>query len=212
MKKAKELVRRGYDKVSHAYRSDHFDPEDDPYYSRNMNLLLSHLKAGSRILDLGCGNGIPACRDLAEEHSVTGIDISPVQIERARALVPAVDFRCEEMTQSRFPPNHFDAVISLYAIIHVPLEEQRGLFQRIAGWLKPGGRLLVTVGQEAWTGTEENWLGVPGGTMYWSHADRETYLAWLGELGFLIEDVTFIPEGKGGHVAILARKQPGEST
>ncbi len=211
MKNPKDTIRRAYDRVSHAYRGDSFDRTDDPYYHRCMRLLLPRLKAGSRILDLGCGNGIPASQDLSMKHSVTGIDISPVQIERARVLVPAAEFRCEEMTQSRFPPNHFDAVISLYAIIHVPLEEQRGLFQRIAGWLKPGGRLLVTVGQEAWTGTEENWLGVPGGTMYWSHADRETYLAWLGELGFLIEDVSFIPEGKGGHVAILAVRQPRES-
>jgi SAM-dependent methyltransferase len=211
MKNPKDIVRQGYDKVSRAYRGDSFDPADDPYYRRYMNLLLPQLKAGSRVLDLGCGNGIPACSDLAAEHRVTGVDFSSVQIARARALVPAAEFRCEEMTQSRFPPNSFDAVISLYAIIHVPFEEQRELFERIAGWIKPGGRLLVTVGHEAWTGTEENWLGVPGGTMYWSHADRPTYEGWLAELHFQIEESLFIPEGEGGHAVILARKTRGES-
>ncbi len=211
MKNPKDTIRRAYDRVSHAYRGDSFDRTDDPYYHRCMRLLLPRLKAGSRILDLGCGNGIPASQDLSMKHSVTGIDISPVQIERARALVPSAEFRCEDMTRIHFPPDTFDAIVSLYAIIHVPLEEQPGLFERIAGWLKPGGRLLVTVGQEAWTGTEENWLGVPGATMYWSHADQGTYETWLTELRFEIEASLFIPEGKGGHVALLARQSSSGS-
>lgn len=42
--------------------------------------------------------------------------------------------------------------------------------------------------------------------MYWSHADQGTYENWLTELGFRIDEVVFIPEGRGGHSAILAQK------
>lgn len=211
MKDPKEIVRRGYDKVSRAYRGDRFDPREDPYYRQWVELLLPRLKPGSLILDLGCGNGIPACQDLSLNHEVIGVDLSSVQIERARSLVPEAEFRCEDMTESEFPSSSFDAILAIYSIIHVPVEEQRELLARIALWLKPGGRLLVTVGHEAWTGTEENWLGVPEGTMYWSHADRSRYEAWLAELRFTIEESHFIPEGKSGHVAILARKGGGDS-
>ena len=47
----------------------------------------------------------------------------------------------------------FDAVVCLYAIIHVPLDLQPALISNIATWLRPGGWLLMTAGQDAWTGT-----------------------------------------------------------
>ncbi|HIJ64811.1 MAG TPA: class I SAM-dependent methyltransferase [Candidatus Hydrogenedentes bacterium] len=208
----KDIVRQGYDKVSRAYRGDTFDSEEDPYYRRCMDLLLPHLTAGSRILDLGCGCGIPAVQDLSVEHDVTGVDISPVQIERARSLVPSAEFICEDMTAIGFPPGGFDAIISLYAIIHVPLKEQPGLFRNISTWLKQDGWFLCTVGHRNWTGTEENWLGVSGVTMFWSHAAQETYEIWLTDLHFRIEGAMFIPEGNGGHTALLAQKTADNAT
>jgi len=202
----KDIVRKGYDRVSRAYRGDTFDPKDDPYYRPCMDLLLSHVADGSRILDLGCGCGIPAAQDLSAHHEVTGVDISPVQIARARLLVPSAEFVCADMTELSFPPDTFGTIISLYAVIHVPIEEQPDLFQKISTWLKHDGWLLCTVGHREWTGTEENWLGVEGGTMFWSHTDERTYQRWLKDRGFQIIKTIFIPEGKGGHAALLAQR------
>ncbi|MBT3378208.1 MAG: class I SAM-dependent methyltransferase [Lentisphaerae bacterium] len=203
----KDIVRDGHDVVSFAYRGDALDTDGDPCYGDLVGLLLSHLDAGSRVLDLGCGCGIPVARDfVARHHHVTGVDISPVQIRRACTLVPSADFICSDMTSTVFPTAGFDAIISLYAIIHVPLEEQRGLFRLISTWLKPGGWLLCTVGHRMWTGTEENWLGVNGGTMSWSHADEDTYGEWLRDLDFQIVRKQFIPDGEGGHTAFLSRR------
>jgi SAM-dependent methyltransferase len=109
------------------------------------------------------------------------------------------------MTTLEFPPASFDAVVSFYAIIHIPLDEQPALFAAIRRWLKPGGYLMATVGHTAWTGAEENWLDVPGGTMWWSHADEDTYLRWLAETGFEVLRTRFVPEGDGGHTLVLAR-------
>lgn len=209
MMNPKDMVREGYDKVSHAYRGDTFDTVDDPCYRKCLDLLLPHLAVGSRILDLGCGCGIPATQELSLRHQVTGVDISPVQIERARLLVPGAKFLCRDMTELSFSPNTFDAVISLYAVIHVPLDEQPSLFQEMSTWLKQDGWVLSTVGHREWTGTEENWLGVPGAAMFWSHADEKTYETWLRDLGFQILENVFIPEGEGGHTALLARKLAG---
>jgi len=201
----KDIVRDGYDKVSRAYRGDAFAPKDDPCHRQGIDLLLGNIADGSRVLDLGCGCGIPTTRELSMRHKVTGVDISPVQIQRARSLVPSAEFICADMTTLTLPACGFDAVVSLYAIIHVPLEEQPGLFLKISMCLKHGGWLLCTVGHRQWTGTEENWLGVPGGKMFWSHADQQTYERWLTDLGFRIEKTMFIPEGKDGHTNLLAR-------
>lgn len=57
-----------------------------------------------------------------------------------------------------------------------------------------------------WTGQEENWLNVEGGTMYWSHTNRDTFVKWLKETGFQVIWDRFIPEGNSGHTLILAKK------
>ncbi len=153
------------------------------------------------VLDLGCGCGVPATAILAEHHAVTGVDLSPVQIARAQRLIPTAQFLCVDMSTLEFAAGMFAAVVSFYAIIHVPLEEQPVIFKNIYRWLRPGGYLLATVGSGSWTGTEDDWLGAP---MYWSHADRATYVAWLEEIGFEVLWTRFIPEGTGGHTLVLA--------
>ena len=202
----RNTVREGYDKVSRAYRGDTIAARDAQCYCDCADFLRTRLLTGSRVLDLGCGCGIPLAKELSKSHRVTGVDLSPVQIERARALVPNADFRCADMTQITMPNSWFDAVVALYSIIHVPLADQPGCFADVGRWLKPNGWLVCVVGHREWTGTEENWLGVPGATMFWSHADQATYHQWLTDNGFRVEPPRFIPEGRGGHTMFMAQK------
>jgi ubiquinone/menaquinone biosynthesis C-methylase UbiE len=197
----KEIVRRGYDQISHAYRGDSIS-RDRGYFTW-IDELIPLLQPGDAVLDLGCGCGIPVAQELAQNYQVTGVDLSEVQIERANQLVPQATFICADMTTLRFPPATFTAVLSFFAIIHLPLQEQRPLLERTFTWLKPGGYLMATVGYQAWTGTNEAWYGAP---MYWSTAGEATYLTWLQEIGFSLLWTRFIPEGDGGHVLILGRR------
>ncbi|WP_020668036.1 class I SAM-dependent methyltransferase [Amycolatopsis nigrescens] len=204
----KETVRRGYDAASRHYRADDAgDGQYGPWLAR----LSEVLPERGRVLDLGCGCGIPVSRALAATgHDVTGVDLSDVQIARARELVPAATFHRADATALRFPADSFDAVVCLYVLIHLPLPEQPALLNRIAGWLRPGGRLLATTGHRATTGAESDWLG-SGATMWWSQADAETYDSWLGEAGLLVEDRDFVPEGDGGHALFWARRASAPS-
>ncbi len=206
----KAIVRAGYDRVSQAYRGDSIDPSDPALgqYAGWLGELAALISPSAPVLDLGCGNGVPVARLLAEAgFAVTGADLSPVQIERARANVPQANFLCADMAELVFPPQAFAAIVSFYAIIHLPLAEQPALFASIAGWLRPGGYLMATVGADAWTGTEENWLGVRGGRMYWSHADAATYERWCTEAGLTTRWMRFVPEGQGGHTLLLAQRR-----
>ena len=111
---------------------------------------------------------------------------------------PAGTFIHADASTVTFPAASFDAVVCLYALIHMPVEAQPGLLRDAAGWLRPAGWLLAVTGQGAWTGTEDNWLGGPA-TMWWSHADAATYRAWLADAGLEVTTQDFVPEDDGGH-------------
>jgi SAM-dependent methyltransferase len=203
----RNLVRRGYDAISFAYRSD--EGEADPASGADVSRyagwvaeLAGLLPSGARVLDLGCGIGLPTTRQLTQHGlQVLGVDFSGVQLGRARRLVPAARLVQADVSELQLRSCCLDAVVSFYALIHVPLADQQALFPRIRGWLRPGGWFLATVGARRWTGTEP-YLGVD---MFWDDADTATYLLWLRAAGMTPMWHRFVPEGSSGHSLILAR-------
>lgn len=204
----KEIVREGWNQLSTVYRPD--GTSEDAFghtasaHRRWLKPVLA-LRAGSKVLDLGCGCGIPDASLLSRRFEVVGVDISEVQIERARKLVPEATFLCTDMTRVRFLVGSFDAAICLYSIIHVPVEEQGELIERIGRWIRPGGPFILIAGADAYTGTEEGWLG-SASEMYWSHADGETYARWLVGAGFEVRRREIIPEGAARHELFYCRR------
>ena len=204
----RDLVRRGYDAISHAYRDDagRSDPEQpgestDPYAGWVAELA-ALLRPRARVLDLGCGAGVPATKLLAARNfDVLGLDISAVQVARARQLVPGATFEQADMATWEYEGPAFDAVVSFYALIHVPLQDQLNLLPKIRRWIRREGNLLAAVGAERWTGTEEYF----GSAMFWDHGDRASYLTWLAEAGLTPLWDRYVPEGSGGHTLVLAR-------
>jgi SAM-dependent methyltransferase len=198
-----ELVRRGYDALSYAYRAD---DAGEGRYAPWIEQLQARLSPQSSVLDLGCGCGVPVARSLAAAgHRVTGVDISDVQVQRARQLVPAAAFVRADAVSVEFGPASFDAVVCLYALIHLPLAAQPGLIRRVASWLSPAGWLLAIAGADAWTGRDETWLGGQA-PMWWSHPDAATYRTWIEAAGLEIVEQAFVAEGDGGHALFWARK------
>src|SRR4029450_3899731 len=80
----KSLVRRSYDQISSAYRGDSISR--DRGYFIWLAALTPLLQPGDTVLDLGCRCGIPVAQELAQRFQVTGVDLSEVQIARARQL------------------------------------------------------------------------------------------------------------------------------
>lgn len=198
-----ELVRRGYDSVSYRYRGDDDNPAE---YTPWLTNLQRRLPTNASVLDLGCGCGIPVTKTLTDNgHRVTGVDLSEVQVSRARQLVPQATFLHADATQVAFPDRTFDAVVCLYALIHMPIDAQPRLVHRIATWLRPGGLLLATTGAQEWTGAEDRWLGGTA-AMWWSHADAATYRKWIIQAGLDIESEYVVPEADSSHQLFWARR------
>ena len=74
----RQVVAAGYVKVALRYLELERDESEWPRM-RWLRELLSRLPDGSDVLDVGCGNGVPATKLIAERHRTTGIDISAVQ-------------------------------------------------------------------------------------------------------------------------------------
>jgi SAM-dependent methyltransferase len=199
------VVAEGYDRVADRYLAWSVN---GPTRLAYLDRLLRMLPDGSDVLELGCGAGEPVARRLSERHRVTGVDLSPEQISRARTSVPDADFLIGDMTQLVFEPRSFDAVVAFYSIIHVPRTMHTDLFQRIGSWLRPDGLLLVTMGVEDAPGTvEEEWLGVP---MYFSHFDAPTNRSIVQRAGFVIESAEVVEDDENGRPVpfqwIIARR------
>ena len=171
--------------------------------------LTSRLTLGARVLELGCGAGVPDTQLLAERFRVTGVDISPGQIRRARANVPDAEFVEADLTALDFDPSSYEAVAAFYVLNHVARDLLAGLFDRIHSWLVPGGYFLAAFGTsdaESWVG---EWLGT---TMFFSSFPRETTSRLLTEAGFelLLDEVGTMrepdPDGEVEFQWVLARR------
>ena len=103
----REVVRRGYDALSVRYDEEY---GGETKYRAWLGELRERIPAGGKVLDLGCGSGIPVARDLSEAgYRVTGIDISEVQIRRARELVPRAEFVRADITTAELDLGSFDS-------------------------------------------------------------------------------------------------------
>jgi cyclopropane fatty-acyl-phospholipid synthase-like methyltransferase len=203
-----QLVGRGYDVMADRF-IEWRDRIEGDQRARWRDELADRLDDGARILELGCGAGVPDTRVLAARFRVTGVDISPEQIRRARTNVPDAEFLVGDITALDLQPASYDAVASFYAFNHIPRELLAGLLADIHSWLKPGGLLLTvfaTSDTESWTG---EWLGT---TMFFSSFTPDTNRRLLADAGFQIlrdEIVTMLepsPDGgKGQWQWVVAR-------
>lgn len=202
----RDIVEAGYDRIADRHLAWINEIEGDPRL-QFLHDLLTRLPAHAKLLDLGCGAGVPCTALLAEHADVTGVEISSSQLALAREKVPAARFIKADMTQVAFPPASFNAVTAFYSIAHTPRAQHGPLFQRIASWLRPGGHFLAALGCGGTDGTVDDWLGAP---MFFSSHHPDTNRRLLAEAGLTVvidEAVTMQePEGPATFQWVLAAK------
>lgn len=156
-------IQRHYDSLAHLYRAfwgDHIHhglwrtPSDSPRRAQEQLIELlaqrATLRAGERVLDVGCGYGGSA-RWLADRFGarVTGITISRAQARIATRLSRSGDggggrrlpVVVADAARLPFSNGAFDLVWVIECLEH--LEDKAAFIQKCASLLRPGGRLAL---------------------------------------------------------------------
>jgi 2-polyprenyl-6-hydroxyphenyl methylase/3-demethylubiquinone-9 3-methyltransferase len=135
------------------YRWDRLEAScTEPYLGPVVDKWLGLLPEGAAVLDAGCGNGATLARLAgARRFELAGLEISGSGLAIARRLNPGVEILKADLTadlNGHQWQGRFDAVVSLEVVEHVFLP--RMYARNCHGFLKPGGRLIVSTPYHGW--------------------------------------------------------------
>ncbi|MEV6771691.1 class I SAM-dependent methyltransferase [Nocardia sp. NPDC051030] len=113
--------------------------DHNAFYHR---LMLRRLPSScTRVLDVGCGAGAFATALARRVEKVDALDRSEVMIAEARRVVPPnVTCILGDVLTEPLPPETYDAITSVTALHHLPLDQALPIFARA---LRPGGVLVA---------------------------------------------------------------------
>jgi cyclopropane fatty-acyl-phospholipid synthase-like methyltransferase len=195
-----------YDLIADWYRGD----RSRSIGVREALAAVASLDRGSRILDLGCGNGWPITDALVNAgYRLVGLDSSRGMLEWFRVNLPNTPAVRGDSCTCPFVDAVFDAAVSWGMLFHLEPRDQAAVFAALSRVLKPGAPFLFTAAEIPEVPRDD--LGITrtmnGVTFrYYAVADYRTL---IGEHGFELENVYDDP---GVSTYYLARKRTaGES-
>lgn len=115
-------------------------------------------KARARVLDLGTGPGTQAVELARRGHDVVATDISASAIAGGKALARkrkvTVDFRVDDILETRLPAAFVDIVVDRGAFHVLPPRSRKRYASAVHRILRPGGRLLLKAFSDQEPGSE----------------------------------------------------------
>jgi demethylmenaquinone methyltransferase/2-methoxy-6-polyprenyl-1,4-benzoquinol methylase len=141
----------------------------------------------TKVLDLCCGSG-QATRFLVQySQDVTGLDVSPVSLERARGNVPQAQYVEALAEEMPFGNNQFDLVHTSVAMHEMKPKQLQQIFQEVYRVLKPGGVFAMVDFHKP-----SNLLFWPGLTIFlWLFETETSWQLLETDLVELLKDVGF---------------------
>jgi 2-polyprenyl-3-methyl-5-hydroxy-6-metoxy-1,4-benzoquinol methylase len=167
-----------YDKIAQGFADmrDQFSTEQ-----KYIDILISYLKPGASILDVGCGSGYPIAAYLLEKgFEVTGIDGSKELLKIAQSRHPTFNCLFGDIRTVNIAEK-YDAVLEWWCLFHLPKEDHAAMIARFASWLKPGGYLEFTTGAEDHEVSSDGMLNQE---LYFYSLAPEQYELYLKQNGF----------------------------
>jgi SAM-dependent methyltransferase len=175
---------REYDLIADWYAAERSDSTGLP---ETLSLARS-LAPGARVLDIGCGNGIPITRALLSAgHRVTGLDSSREMLARFRVNCPDATSVLGSIESYPLTAAEFDAAVAWGVLFHLTPEEQLRAMANVSQALKKGAPFLFTSGDT--DGFEPRTGTMNGVTFRYYSFSTANYERLLAEQGMTLVDV-----------------------
>jgi ubiquinone/menaquinone biosynthesis C-methylase UbiE len=124
--------------------------------------LLRRLPEAARVLDVGCGTGVPTAEQLTGAgHQVVGLDIAEGMLEIARRSVPEGEFLHRDLTTLDQDLGTFDAVVAFFTVLMLPRREIPDVLHRIRDVMRPGGYFMLSMVEADVDNVPIQFLGSP---------------------------------------------------
>ncbi|RVV98547.1 class I SAM-dependent methyltransferase [Mesobaculum littorinae] len=161
------------------------------------------LGARARVLDIGCGAGVPIARAIADRgHEVTGVASAPGMIALFRANLPGAAAYVADMRGLDLRAR-FDGLIAWDSFFHLDRDAQRTMFAIFHRHAAAGAPLLFTSGPAE----GEVISTLEGEPLFHASLDPGEYRRLLDKAGFdVIAHVAEDPQCTG-HTVWLARRR-----
>jgi 2-polyprenyl-3-methyl-5-hydroxy-6-metoxy-1,4-benzoquinol methylase len=154
---------------------------DNEKFKSELIKFIELLPTNGKVLDAGCGVGTPVSQFLAKKgFEVIGVDISKKLVERARENVPEAKFYQKNILTLDFPENHFDGIICVYTLWHIPRDRHSEVIANFHRMLNNKGILVVNTGTYGSEGMS-SFFGEP---MLWSNNHPSKTLELMKNSGF----------------------------
>jgi len=116
-----------------------------------LDKLMYDLETGSKILDLGCGDGVDATYFKNKGFDVSGLDISPAVIAELKSKQPSIDWKIYDISNANIPyPNaYFDLIYCRLSLHYFDRFTITHIVNDIKNKLKSNGVLYFTVKSQA---------------------------------------------------------------
>ncbi len=101
------------------------------------------IHSDTKILDLCCGSGQATQFLVKLSHNVTGLDASPLSLNRARQNVPIASYVKAFAEDIPFVDNEFDVVHTSVAMHEMQSEQLHKIMHEVYRILKPGGVFTI---------------------------------------------------------------------
>jgi ubiquinone/menaquinone biosynthesis C-methylase UbiE len=191
-----------FDQLADLYQGEH---SHNPFQAALVERVSALLPAGSSILDLGCGTGVPTARILTGAgHQVVGVDISEGMLKLAREQVPAADFRRDDIAGLPADYGTFQAVTAFFSLLMLSKADIEATLRKAAGWLSPGGHLAIGMVNFDADSAPFDFMGVPVTVSGYLEPDLKARIEEAGFTVLSIETVEFKPENGPAESQIFA--------
>jgi ubiquinone/menaquinone biosynthesis C-methylase UbiE len=194
-----------FDQLAEKYQGEH---SRNPFQTALIERLSDLLPAGTSVLDLGCGTGVPTAKILTEsDHRVVGVDVSTGMLRLAHEQVPAAELKRADFTSLPDDFGSFEAVTAFFSLLMLSKADIELVLDKVAGWLKPGGYFAVGMVNFDGDSLPFEFLGVPVTVSGYLQDDLAAVLKSHGFAVVSIETVEFSPPGTPPESQIFALAQ-----